>query len=236
MSGHDANHRFPTFGPTNVAIHRVSVAAERGDARGALEAAAHVDPSHLPVALTCLTARVSRSCTLVVCAAPLAHRWPDIAAGLTAAGYTVSVVLTDNAAGWDIPTPPPEQADPRRADAWLVAPLTFNSTAKLALGIADTYAHSVLCEAIGTGARITAVPMITEELFGHPALAGHLRSLRAHGVAFMDPESGTDTVTPVLSGTGADVAVEFDVDALVERVLNRPAWSLSWSSTERQAD
>lgn len=51
LLGQDGNHGFTAFGPTNVAIHRVSVAAELGDAGGALEAAAHIDPSRLPVAL-----------------------------------------------------------------------------------------------------------------------------------------------------------------------------------------
>lgn len=179
---------------------------------------------------------MSRSCTLVVCAAPLAHRWPDIATALAEASFTVSVVLTDNALGWDVPKPPTEQVDPRRADTWVVAPLTFNSAAKMALGIADTYAHGLLCEALGMRAGITAVPMINEDLFGHPALADHVRRLRGHGVAFFDPQSGADSVDPVLSGTGADLAVEFDVDLLVQAVLDRPASPLHWSSTEQPAD
>lgn len=177
---------------------------------------------------------MSGSCTLVVCAAPLAHRWPDIAAGLTAAGFTVSVILTDNASGWDIPKPSPDQPDPRRADAWVVAPLTFNSTAKMALGIADTYAHGLLCEAMGSGSQVTAVPMVNEDLFGHPALTGHLKQLRDHGVVFVDPQSGTDVFEPVLSGTGFDLADDFDVDVLV-RAVTRPSWSMHWSS-ERSPD
>jgi phosphopantothenoylcysteine synthetase/decarboxylase len=172
----------------------------------------------------------------VVCAAPLALRWPEIAAALAEAGFTVSVVLTDNALDWDIPKPPPEQADPRRADAWVIAPLTFNTAAKMALGIADTYAHGLLCEAMGTRAGITAVPMINEDLFGHPALADHLRRLREHGIAFFDLQSGADSVDPVLSGTGVDLAGEFDIAPLVQAVLDRPASPLHWSSTEQPAE
>ena len=178
---------------------------------------------------------MTRSCTLVVCAAPLAYRWPDVAAGLTAAGFTVCVVLTDNADSWDVPKPPTDQADPRRADAWVVAPLTFNSAAKMALGIADTYAHGLLCEALGSGAQVTVVPMINEDLHGHPALAANLRRLRDHGVVFVDPQTGTDTVTPVRSGTGSDIASSFDIDALVQAVL-RPFWSMSWQPSDSQPD
>ncbi len=46
--GYDANFAWTAFGPTNVAIHRVSVAAELGDPAGAIHAAASVDPTKLP--------------------------------------------------------------------------------------------------------------------------------------------------------------------------------------------
>lgn len=46
--GADANHRWTAFGPTNVRIHRVSVAVELGDAPGALDAARGIDLEQLP--------------------------------------------------------------------------------------------------------------------------------------------------------------------------------------------
>ena len=46
--GEDANYRWTAFGPTNVAIHRVSVAVELGDAPSALAAAEAVDLDRLP--------------------------------------------------------------------------------------------------------------------------------------------------------------------------------------------
>jgi transcriptional regulator with XRE-family HTH domain len=49
--GEDANHRWTAFGPTNVAIHRVSVAVELGDAPAALAAMAAVDLDRLPEGL-----------------------------------------------------------------------------------------------------------------------------------------------------------------------------------------
>jgi transcriptional regulator with XRE-family HTH domain len=49
--GADANHRWTAFGPTNVAIHRVSVAVELGDAPAALAAAEVVDLDRLPEGL-----------------------------------------------------------------------------------------------------------------------------------------------------------------------------------------
>jgi hypothetical protein len=49
--GADGNHRWTAFGPTNVAIHRVSVAVEVGDAPAALAAAEAVDIDRLPEGL-----------------------------------------------------------------------------------------------------------------------------------------------------------------------------------------
>lgn len=46
--GVDGNHRWTAFGPTNVAIHRVSVSVELGDAPAALAAAELVDLERLP--------------------------------------------------------------------------------------------------------------------------------------------------------------------------------------------
>lgn len=49
--GVDANHRWTAFGPTNVAIHRVSAAVELGDVEGAVAAASRIDLAALPPAL-----------------------------------------------------------------------------------------------------------------------------------------------------------------------------------------
>lgn len=59
LLGHDANYAWTAFGPTNVAIHRVSVAAELGDPAAALDAAAAVDLDALPAGLSSRRAQVS---------------------------------------------------------------------------------------------------------------------------------------------------------------------------------
>jgi transcriptional regulator with XRE-family HTH domain len=56
--GEDANFGWTAFGPTNVAIHRVSVAAELGDADEALKAAAAVELTSLPPGLTSRRAQI----------------------------------------------------------------------------------------------------------------------------------------------------------------------------------
>jgi hypothetical protein len=47
--GADANHLWTAFGPTNVAIHRVSTAVELGDLQVAVDLGPRVDVSALPV-------------------------------------------------------------------------------------------------------------------------------------------------------------------------------------------
>jgi hypothetical protein len=59
LLGEDANHGWTAFGPTNVAIHRVSVAAELGEAGEAIRLAADVDPSRLPTGLASRRAQLS---------------------------------------------------------------------------------------------------------------------------------------------------------------------------------
>ncbi|MGH3883835.1 MAG: helix-turn-helix domain-containing protein [Pseudonocardiaceae bacterium] len=54
----DANHAWTAFGPTNVRIHRVTVAAELGDPGEALRAAADVDPMRLADGLRSRRAQV----------------------------------------------------------------------------------------------------------------------------------------------------------------------------------
>lgn len=58
LLGADGNFSWTAFGPTNVAIHRVSVAAELGDPAAALELATGVNLDALPIGLRGRRARV----------------------------------------------------------------------------------------------------------------------------------------------------------------------------------
>ncbi|MCX2729860.1 helix-turn-helix transcriptional regulator [Saccharopolyspora sp. NFXS83] len=49
--GHDGNHAWTAFGPTNVAIHEVSATTELGQAKLAVRLAENVDAASLPVGL-----------------------------------------------------------------------------------------------------------------------------------------------------------------------------------------
>jgi hypothetical protein len=58
LLGGDANHAWTAFGPTNVLIHRVSIAAELGEPGEALRAATEVDPTRLAEGLRSRRAQV----------------------------------------------------------------------------------------------------------------------------------------------------------------------------------
>ncbi|MFD0685734.1 flavoprotein [Actinomadura fibrosa] len=74
------------------------------------------------------------------------------------------------------------------ADAVVAAPVTFNSVNKWALGITDTVAVGMLCELVGMGVPIVAVPQVKAELASHVAFGRNLDVLRSMGVRVLfDP-------------------------------------------------
>jgi phosphopantothenoylcysteine synthetase/decarboxylase len=170
-------------------------------------------------------------CTLVVCGAPLAVRAPEIAAGLVAAGWRVQVAATPSAASWTDEAllaeaaglsvrsehrPVDEAKSRERPAAVVVAPITFNTVGKLACGIADTYAHSALCEALGDGLPILAVPMVNSRLWNHPAWALNTDRLTGAGVRWLSIHDGTmGKPQAVRSGTGEDVVKRFEPEWIV---------------------
>lgn len=56
--GYDGNHGWTAFGPTNVAIHEVSAAAELGDSKFAIERAEDIDTEGMPEGLRSRRAQV----------------------------------------------------------------------------------------------------------------------------------------------------------------------------------
>ncbi len=148
-----------------------------------------------------------RPLTLVVCGAPLAARAGDVLDALRE-GWSVSVVVTDAASQW---FSEPSVHDRPRPDLVVACPLTFNTANKVAAGIMDTSAAGALCDALGAGVPVVAVPMVNNRLWGHPVWATTLRTLAGAGVRFVDPRSGQiDDPAPVQSGTGPEVVAAFD--------------------------
>lgn len=161
---------------------------------------------------------------LVVCGAPLATRTPDLAEALLNTGWDVSVVATTAALAWldeaklhGILGQPaltsyraPDQPKAARPAVVVASPVTFNSVNKLATGISDTYAASLLCESLGAGTPIVAVPMVNDRLWRHPVWSLNVSRLAEAGVTFLDVRSGSSHLEPVPSGTGDAVVKAFE--------------------------
>lgn len=151
-----------------------------------------------------------RTLTLVACGAPLAARTSDLRDAL-AGRWSVSVVVTEAALGWTVGSSVPHRPRPDRV---VVCPLTFNTANKMVAGVMDTPASGILCDALGSGMPVIAVPMVNDRLWAHPAWPHTLRTLEGAGVTLIDPRTGRiGAVRPVESGSGAAVVAAF-----------RPAW------------
>lgn len=73
------------------------------------------------------------------------------------------------------------------ADLVIVAPLTANTLAKLALGLADNEL-TALC--LSTRAPILVAPAMETGMWQHPATQGHLATLQARGIHVVAPGGG----------------------------------------------
>jgi phosphopantothenoylcysteine decarboxylase len=178
---------------------------------------------------------VTSLCTVVVCGAPLAVRAPEIVAKLAGAGWRVQVITTPSAGSWVDDAVLAAAAgeavrsehravgtvsNRERPDAAVIAPITFNTVGKLACGIADTYAHSMLCEALGDGVPVLAVPMVNNRLWGNPAWSRNVAWLTQAGVRWLSIHDGTiGEPQPVQSGTGDSVVKRFDPEWIAAQLL-----------------
>ena len=69
----------------------------------------------------------------------------------------------------------------------LFAPCSFNSLNKLAHGIADNLALSVVAEAIGRGTPVIVGPSLSAPLLAHPVAQASLQKLSGWGVTIVPP-------------------------------------------------
>jgi len=125
---------------------------------------------------------------------------------LTQAGASVHVVMTDSAIRFIAPltfevlSGHPVTSDifaghqemkhlslTEQADLLVVAPCTANTLAKLALGLADdllgTLALTVQCP-------MMICPAMDGEMWAHPAVQAHAKTLRQRGAVIVEPEVG----------------------------------------------
>src|ERR1700759_4207435 len=75
----------------------------------------------------------------------------------------------------------------RAADLLVVAPATANILARMAAGIADDLATTVL---LATDKPVLAAPAMNVRMWHHPATVANLAQLRQRGVHFVGPNEG----------------------------------------------
>lgn len=75
----------------------------------------------------------------------------------------------------------------RQADLVVICPATANILAKMAVGIADDLATTIL---LATDKPVLAVPAMNVRMWHHPATQRNLAQLRADGITIMDPDEG----------------------------------------------
>lgn len=103
----------------------------------------------------------------------------------TFAALTGKPVLTDDWSTVDGSIPHIDAT--RGVDLVVVAPATANIINKMAAGIADTFASSLL---LASRAPILVVPAMNERMWAHPATQRAVAQLKRDGVAFAGPAQG----------------------------------------------
>jgi len=81
---------------------------------------------------------------------------------------------------------------PGQANAIIVAPATANFLAKAAVGLADDVLSTML---LTTQCPLIIAPAMDGDMWAHPTVVEHVRTLRARGAVILDPEEG-----PLASG------------------------------------
>src|SRR6476660_10546355 len=114
-------------------------------------------------------------------------------AALTGAPVLTSDFERDPARG-AFPDQEPPDHDPlnhlelvRNADAFLIAPASANTIAKLAAGLADNLLTSA---ALAATCPVLVAPAMNDAMYEHPATRANLETLRARGIAVLEPEVG----------------------------------------------
>jgi phosphopantothenoylcysteine synthetase/decarboxylase len=94
----------------------------------------------------------------------------------------------------------------RIPDAIAVAPATYNTINKWALGISDTYALGVLAEQTGLGVPIVVLPFVNAALASRAPFQQSIKSLRAEGVSVL---LGPGAIEPHQPHTGGALIASY---------------------------
>ena len=157
-----------------------------------------------------------RSLSVIVCGAGPATAIGTFVALAGDRGWIVQVIATpaalgffDQAAierqtGYPVKSQYSKPGAPRSRipDAIIVAPATYNTMNKWALGISDTYALGVLAEITGMDIPIVVLPFVNSALANRKPFRRSVESLRADGVTILLGDGG---VQPHPPRTGGDL-------------------------------
>lgn len=139
---------------------------------------------------------------LVLSGTTTAARSPELLRGLLGLGFpTVIAIPTPNAARVVAPRELADIAGVQVVQSYfdlairprpprgvvLFAPCSFNSLNKLAHGIADNLALSVVAEAIGRKTPVIVGPSLNAPLLAHPQAQASLKTLPGWGVVIVPP-------------------------------------------------
>ncbi|MEN6479354.1 MAG: bifunctional phosphopantothenoylcysteine decarboxylase/phosphopantothenate--cysteine ligase CoaBC [Anaerolineales bacterium] len=132
----------------------------------------------------------------------------DLCSKLVQAGASVDVIMTEAATRFVTPLPfqtisqHPVSVDPfqllrdmdmahielsKKADVLVIAPVTANTLAKLANGVADNLLTST---ALACTAPLVLAPAMDADMWAHPATQENLARLVARGAVIVGPEEG----------------------------------------------
>ena len=145
---------------------------------------------------------------LFATAAGSSTRLPTLIRELVALGRPLYTVLTPNVANVtpigplvDLPgnrwiaTYGQRPLDRYPFGSLLVAPCTFNTFNKLALGLADNLATSMIADGIGAGLPVVIAPSMNHGLWAHPQVRLSHARLGEWGCTIVEPEINESTVT-----------------------------------------
>jgi phosphopantothenoylcysteine synthetase/decarboxylase len=139
---------------------------------------------------------------LVLSGTTTAARCPELLRGLVGLGFsTVIAIPTPNASRVIAPRDLADVNGVQVVESYfdlairprpprgvvLFAPCSFNSLNKLAHGIADSLALSVVAEAIGRGTPVILGPSLNAPLLNHPQAQASLSTLPSWGVTVVPP-------------------------------------------------
>jgi phosphopantothenoylcysteine decarboxylase/phosphopantothenate--cysteine ligase len=179
---------------------------------------------------------------LIISGGIAAYKALELVRLLRRGGYGVTCVLTDN--GGQFVTPLSLQALSeskvytdlfsltdesemghiqlsRAADLVVVAPATANILAKMAAGLADDLASTVL---LATDKRVLVAPAMNVRMWLHPATQANIAALAKRGVLVVDPNEGAMACNEFGPGRLAEPP---EILAAIERILAPTAGPLA---------